>query len=385
MGKNKQSGLKNILITGGAGFIGSNLALKLNSLGYTVTVLDNLSKQIHSSNPEDSSLYQSILGKVIFIKGDVTNRADMEKAIDQQDAIIHLAAETGTGQSMYSIEKYNQVNVSGTALLLDVLVNQKNAVQKVILASSRAVYGEGKYTNSFSQAAYPESRSMDFMRNGNFEMTDEQGEVLESVATDENSKLHPTSFYGLTKLQQEQMVKLVCESIGINYVILRYQNVFGVGQSLRNPYTGILSIFSTQILNGNALNVFEDGLMTRDFINIEDTVQATIDSLELETGNNEIINIGTGVGTNVLSVAKLLVNTYGNDVGVTITGDFRVGDIRHNFANLDLAKRLLNFQPKVSFEKGILDFTNWVRHQPLIDNHFNESLQEMKDKGFLNS
>ena len=377
--------MKNILITGGAGFIGSNLALKLSSLGYTVTVLDNLSKQIHGSNPEDSSLYQSILGKVIFIKGDVTNRADMEKAIDRQDAIIHLAAETGTGQSMYSIERYNQVNVSGTALLLDVLVNQKNAVQKVILASSRAVYGEGKYTNSFSQAAYPESRSMDFMRNGNFEMTDEQGEVLESVATDENSKLHPTSFYGLTKLQQEQMVKLVCESIGINYVILRYQNVFGVGQSLRNPYTGILSIFSTQILNGNALNVFEDGLMTRDFINIEDTVEATIKSLELKTGNNEIINIGTGVGTNVLSVAKLLVNTYGNDVGVTITGDFRVGDIRHNFANLDLAKRLLNFQPKVSFEKGILDFTNWVRHQPLIDNHFNESLQEMKDKGFLNS
>ena len=377
--------MKNILITGGAGFIGSNLALKLSSLGYTVTVLDNLSKQIHGSNPEDSSLYQSILGKVIFIKGDVTNRADMEKAIDQQDAIIHLAAETGTGQSMYSIERYNQVNVSGTALLLDVLVNQKNAVQKVILASSRAVYGEGKYTNFFSQAVYPESRSMDFMRNGNFEMTDEQGEVLESVATDENSKLHPTSFYGLTKLQQEQMVKLVCESIGINYVILRYQNVFGVGQSLRNPYTGILSIFSTQILNGNALNVFEDGLMTRDFINIEDTVQATIDSLELETANNEIINIGTGVGINVLSVAKLLVNAYGNNVGVTISGDFRVGDIRHNFANLDLAKRLLNFQPKVSFEKGILDFTNWVRHQPLIDNHFNESLQEMKDKGFLNS
>ena len=377
--------MKNILITGGAGFIGSNVALKLINLGYTVTVLDNLSEQIHGSNHESSSLYQSICGKVIFIKGDITNRLDVEKAIEGQDAIIHLAAETGTGQSMYAIERYNHVNVSGTALLLDVLVNQKNSVKKIILASSRAVYGEGKYRNSQSESVYPQSRSVELMQNGTFEMTAENGQILEPLATDENSKLHPTSFYGLTKLQQEQMVAMVCESIGINFVILRYQNVFGLGQSLLNPYTGILSIFSTQILNGKALNIFEDGLMTRDFINIEDTVDATIKSLESETANNQIINIGTGVATTILSVANLLVNAYKKEVPVEISGDFRIGDIRHNFADLDKAKQLLSFQSKVSFEKGIQEFTNWVLQQPRTDNHFDQSLQEMKEKGFLKS
>ena len=375
--------MKNILITGGAGFIGSNLALKLVSRGYSVTVLDNLSAQIHGLNPEDSSLYQSIAGKVIFIKDDITSRNAVEKAVEGQDAIIHLAAETGTGQSMYAIEKYSQVNVSGTALLLDVLVNQQNSVKKVILASSRAVYGEGKYADSESKSLYPKSRSVELMQKGIFEMTDKNGQTMEPLATDEVSKLHPTSFYGLTKLQQEQMVKLVCESIGLNYVILRYQNVFGVGQSLLNPYTGILSIFSTQILNGKALNIFEDGLMTRDFINIEDTVEATIRSLEMETANNETINIGTGIATNVLSVANLLVNAYNKNIPVKISGDFRLGDIRHNFADLEKAKQLLNFHPKVSFEKGIQEFTSWVLQQPRIDNHFNQSLEEMKAKGFL--
>lgn len=383
MGSNKSISLKNILITGGAGFIGSNLALKLVSRGYIITVLDNLSEQIHGANPEKSSLYQSILGKVIFIRGDITQRKDVEKAIEGQDAIIHLAAETGTGQSMYSIEKYNHVNITGTALFLDVLVNNKNSVKKLILASSRAVYGEGKYVDSQSKYIFPTSRSVELMQTGNFEMIDEVGEILKPFATDENSKLHPTSYYGLTKLQQEQMVKMVCESIGINFVILRYQNVFGVGQSLLNPYTGILSIFSTQILNGNSLNIFEDGLMTRDFINIEDTVEATVKSLELETANNEIINIGTGVATNVLRVANLLGNAYEKNVPIEVSGDFRIGDIRHNFADLDQAKRFLNFQPKVSFEKGIQEFTNWVLQQPRVDNHFDQSLQEMKDKGFL--
>lgn len=385
MGSNKSMSLKNILITGGAGFIGSNLALKLVSRGYSVTVLDNLSEQIHGANPEKSSLYQSILGKVIFIKGDITQRKDVEQAIEGQDAIIHLAAETGTGQSMYSIEKYNHVNVSGTALLLDILVNQKNSVKKVVLASSRAVYGEGKYINSQLKSVYPKSRSVELMQSGNFEMIDISGEILKPCATDENSKLHPTSFYGLTKLQQEQMVKMVCESIGINFVILRYQNVFGVGQSLVNPYTGILSIFSNLILNEKALNIFEDGLMTRDFINIEDTVELTIRSLELAIANNETINIGTGIATNVLKVANVLANAYEKNVPVEISGDFRIGDIRHNFADLDQAKRLLDFQPKVSFEKGIRDFTNWVLQQPRIDSHFNQSLQEIKDKGFLKS
>lgn len=377
---------KNILITGGAGFIGSRLALRLLEEGHTVTVLDNLSPQIHGNNPEhDSPLYKSIAGKVIFIKGDVTKRQDVENALVGQDAVIHLAAETGTGQSMYQIENYNRVNVSGTALILDVLVNIPNTIKKFILASSRAVYGEGKYVDDNGVFAYPENRNFVAMQQGNYEMTDVEGNLLKPVATDESSKLHPTSYYGLTKLQQEEMVKLVCSSINLPFVILRYQNVYGVGQSLLNPYTGILSIFSTQILNGQDINIFEDGLPSRDFINIKDTVEATARSLKTDLANDEIINVGTGIPTSVLTVAEYLANLYGRETNIKISGEFRIGDIRHNFADLSKMKALLNFQPGVSFEKGIDEFAKWVLTQPLHENNFQNSLDELRSKGFLKS
>lgn len=378
--------IKNILITGGAGFIGSKLALSLINKGYSVTVLDCLSEQIHGKNPEaNSCLFKSISGKVNFIKGNICNRKEIQKAVEGQDAIVHLAAETGTGQSMYEIEKYANVNISGTALLLDVLVNQKNSVKKFILASSRAVYGEGKYINSKLEIVYPENRNWDEMRQKNFQMTDHNDEILEAVATDEESKLHPTSFYGITKLQQEQMVKLVCSSIGIDFVILRYQNVFGVGQSLLNPYTGILSVFSTQILNGKNINVFEDGLPTRDFINVDDTVEATVRSLEMASANNETINIGTGIATTILTVAGLLSQNYQKNTEINISGDFRIGDIRHNFADLSKMKKLLGFEPRKTFAQGIAEFTEWVLNQPVQESNFERSMQELKSKGFLKS
>lgn len=377
--------MKNILITGGAGFIGSNLALQLIARGYSVTVLDNLSEQIHGTDPKQSVLYQNIAGKVNFIKGDITCRKDVENAVENQDAIIHLAAETGTGQSMYEIEKYTKVNISGTALLLDILVNKKNKVQKIVLASSRAVYGEGKYQNSDCEVVFPNKRLVEKMQNGIFGMTDEWGKALNPLPTDENAKLNPTSFYGITKLQQEQMFAMVCESIGLNYVVLRYQNVYGAGQSLLNPYTGILSIFSTQILNGEPLKIFEDGEMTRDFIYIDDVVDATIKSLEEPTANNQIINIGTGFAENILSIANLLLSSYDRQIPIHVSGDFRIGDIRHNFADISKAKKLLQFQPKISLKEGIQKFTKWVLEQPLLVSNFNESLKEMKDKGFLKS
>ena len=221
------------------------------------------------------------------------------------------------------------------------------------------------------------------MKNAMYEMTDDKGLLLTPLATDESSKLHPTSYYGLTKLQQEEMVKLVCSSIAVPFVILRYQNVYGAGQSLLNPYTGILSIFSTQILSGQQINVFEDGLPSRDFINIEDTVEATFRSLKYDPANNEIINVGTGNPTTVLSVAKILVQKYGKDTDINISGNFRIGDIRHNFADLSKMKRILNFEPQVSFEHGITDFTDWVLKQPVRENNFQNSLMEMKQKGFL--
>lgn len=374
------------MITGGAGFIGSRLALRLLKEGCSVTVLDNLSPQIHGENPEiDSPLYQSISGKVNFIKGDITNRNDVETALENADAVIHFAAETGTGQSMYEIEKYNRVNISGTALLLDVLVNKTHNVKKFVLASSRAVYGEGKYRNADNETVYPENRTLTLMEQGFYEMTDDKGRSLTPVATDESSKLHPISYYGLTKLQQEEMVKLVCSSVALPFVILRYQNVYGVGQSLLNPYTGILSIFSTQILSGKETNVFEDGLPSRDFINIEDTVEATFRSLKNDLANNEIMNVGTGKPTSVLSVAKMLAKMYGKQEKINVSGDFRIGDIRHNFADLSKMKRILNFEPTVSFEQGISDFTDWVLKQPVHENNFQNSLIEMKQKGFLKS
>jgi len=377
--------LKNILITGGAGFIGSNLAYKLIDLGYQITILDSLSEQIHGKNPENSDVLKKLFSKCKFINGDITNRNSVEAAIQNQDAIIHLAAETGTGQSMYEIEKYNHVNVYGTALLMDVLVNKKNSVKKFILASSRAVYGEGKYQNDDSEVVFPDHRDVDFMKQGIFEMTDEKGKILEKLPTDENSKLHPVSFYGLTKLQQEQIVENISKSIGLNFVILRYQNVYGVGQSLKNPYTGILSIFSTQILNGENLNIFEDGLPTRDFVNIDDTVEATIRALEKNSANNQIINVGTGIGTTVLNVAENLVKKYNKETAIKISGNFRIGDIRHNMASLNKMKELLDFEPKVHFEYGLNRFADWVLTQPLEENMLSKSLKEMQEKGFLKS
>lgn len=377
--------IQNILITGGAGFIGSNLALALIKKGYSVTVLDNLSEQIHGKNPEqESQLYLRIVDKVDFIKGDVTNKSDVIKAIENQDAVFHLASETGTGQSMYEIERYSHVNNTGTAVLLDVLINQDNNIKKIVLSSSRAVYGEGKYVNLSSEVVYPEQRRTAAMKNGIFEMLDENGDIMKPVPTDENSKLHPASFYGLTKLQQEQMIKLVCETKGINYIILRYQNVYGDGQALRNPYTGILSVFSNQILSGRTLNIFEDGLPSRDFIYIDDVVEATINSLE-KSITNEIINVGTGTSTSVLEVAKTLASKYDIETKINISGDFRMGDIRHNFADLKTMKNLLDFSPRFSFEQGINHFTDWVLQQPIPENYFEKSIEEMKNKGFLKS
>lgn len=375
--------MKKILITGGAGFIGSNLALHLKSEGHQVTVLDNLSEQIHGKQPKNSSLYQSIHGKVNFINGDVTNREDLEKALYDQEVIIHLAAETGTGQSMYSLEKYNKVNVFGTALILDILVNKENKIQQFILASSRAVYGEGKYKNVHDEVVYPGSRSSKLMEQGIYDLMDSEGQFLSPLSTDEYSNLNPGSFYGLTKLQQEQMVAFVCPTIGINYSILRYQNVYGVGQSLVNPYTGILSIFSTQILAGNTLNIFEDGKMTRDFINITDVVRYTSQTIDNQKAWNKIINIGTGIATDVLSVANLLGEFYGKNIKFEITGNFRVGDIRYNVADLLIANECLEFVPSVSLKDGIRDFCSWVLKQPTAESNLERSLHEMKAKGFL--
>lgn len=375
----------NILITGGAGFIGSNLALKLIERGHSVTVLDNLSKQIHGDEPAKTSpLYQSIIGKVNFFEGTVTNADDLIKAIEGQDVIVHLAAETGTGQSMYQIARYTDINIGGTALLLDMLTNSKHAVKKVVIASSRSIYGEGRYLSEEMGYVYPKHRVDADMQQGDFEVKYPGCTApLKLVATDEESKIHPSSVYGITKQNQEQMIMTVCPTIGIAPVAFRYQNVYGPGQSLSNPYTGILSIFSTLIRNGKEINVFEDGKETRDFVFIDDVVDATILGIEKEDANNNVFNVGTGVPTEVNTVVDELLANYGKQVPVKISGNYRLGDIRHNYADLTRISSVLGFEPKVDFKTGIAKFANWVNTQEIKGDKYQQSIDEMKQKGLF--
>jgi len=377
--------MKHILITGGAGFIGSNLSLKLIEKGYQVTVLDNLSRQIHGENPDETSpLYKQIKDKVNFIKGSVTSTEDLIKALKNQDAVVHFAAETGTGQSMYEIGKYTNVNIGGTALLLDLLTNTPHTVKKLVVASSRSIYGEGKYLTEEGVAVYPEHRQDEDMLKGDFEVKYPGcSQSLKLVATDETSKIHPSSVYGITKQTQEQMVMTVCKAIGIAAVAFRYQNVYGPGQSLSNPYTGILSIFSTQIRNGNEINIFEDGKETRDFVFIDDVVSATILGLEKEAANNQVFNVGTGVPTDVMTVASTLLKKYEKEVPLRVTGNYRLGDIRHNYADLTKISSLLGFTPAISFDEGIGRFADWVKDQAIVEDKSAASIDEMKKKGLF--
>lgn len=376
---------KKVLITGGAGFIGANLALALINRGYTVTVLDNLSNQIHGHDFLSSYLYNLIREKVDFIKGDVRNREDWIMALSGQNIVVHFAAETGTGQSMYEIEKYTDVNIKGTSILLDIIANNENhGIEKIIIASSRSIYGEGKYKCDEHGIIYPNERNEQDMLKGDFNVkcplcnTD-----VELYATDETSKIHPSSIYGLTKQTQEEMCLIAGKSLGVPVVAFRYQNVYGPGQSLSNPYTGILSIFSTIIKNKNSINIFEDGKESRDFVFISDVIDATILGIEKNEANYNIYNVGSGIQTSVLEVAQSLMQEYNADVGYTISGNFRIGDIRANYADLTKIKNELGFEPKISFKEGIKMFCKWVSEQEVNEDSYYKSIEEMKTKGLF--
>jgi dTDP-L-rhamnose 4-epimerase len=376
--------VKNILITGGAGFIGSNLALRLISAGYSVRVLDNLSKQIHGENHEKSVLYQSIKGKVDFIYGDVRDKNVWAKVLKGIDTVVHLAAETGTGQSMYEIQKYTDVNINGTANLLDYITNQKHDIKKIIVASSRAIYGEGKYHCKNHGIVYPLARNPVDMDKDDFEVKCPVCNVNVSILpTDENSKIHPTSVYGITKQTQEELTLICCQALDIPAMSLRYQNVYGPGQSLKNPYTGILSIFSTCLINGRDVNIFEDGTESRDFIYIDDVVNATIAGIETDLHDWLYINVGTGIATTVMTVANSLKTLYSSESKINISGNYRIGDIRHNYADITLLKNKLQYHPAMSFEEGIKKFASWVKMQKIdtsVDS-YERSLAEMKARG----
>lgn len=374
--------MKRILISGGAGFIGSHLVRFLADKGFCVTVLDNLSPQIHGVDPLKSSLLASINKKAVLIRGDVTSPDDWDNALRGQDAVIHLAAETGTGQSMYCIENYARTNIMGTALLADHIANKPHTIRKVIIASSRAIYGEGKYHCPEHGFVYPRQREIVDMQAGIYDpRCPNCNRVVCALPTDEQSEQYPKSLYAITKQTQEQIIMGVCRSLAIPTTSFRYQNVYGPGQSLSNPYTGILSIFSTRIRNGNPIEIFEDGHESRDFVYIDDVVRATTMGLESKSAAFQEFNVGTGKPIKVLDVAGSLYAQFGLPPQIEISGRFRVGDIRHNFADTEKIKRELGFEPQFDFQSGITNFCKWVSSQEPVIDRFEQSIQELHSRG----
>lgn len=374
--------MRNILITGGAGFIGTNVARKLISEGHNVTILDNFLPQIHGDKDE---LEVDLRDKVTLIKADVIDRSAFYSALAGKDCVIHLAAETGTGQSMYDIYHYSEVNIQGTAILCDYIVNEAHELKTVIVASSRSIYGEGKYLSPDHGFVYPNGRTFDNIKDSYEVVCPITGKNnLTLCATDEASLIHPSSFYGITKQVQEQMVVLASSLKKVNAFALRFQNVYGPGQSLKNPYTGILSVFSRLALQNQNINIFEDGLESRDFVYIDDIVDATVSCLKVEEPGQHILNVGSGVPTNVLEVANEIVNYLGSDSKIEVSGAFREGDIRHNYADLELVKSVLGFSPKWIFKDGLHSFLNWVLQQgdiPATLDDYRKSIEELKERG----
>lgn len=375
--------LSKILITGGAGFIGQRLARRLLKVGYQVCILDNFSPQIHSVECLDADLE----GAVELIKADIRDKDLLKLALKDITCIVHLAAETGTGQSMYEINRYFSVNVQGTAGLLDLLQNDESGkqVRSLIVASSRAVYGEGAYLCDLDGTVFPEQRQFDQMSSRRFELTCPKCQgALKITATSEEAPFNPMSFYGLTKQVQEQAVLLYGRTHRINTFALRYQNVYGPGQSLKNPYTGILAVFSNLARQQQGIEIYEDGDESRDFVYIDDVVEATAKCVEFSGHFIGVLNIGSGQSTTVMDVAKGIKEYFKSESLISVTGAFRVGDIRHNMADIGLASQVIGFSPQVTFKEGLKNFLEWAGAQPAEDKlAYLKSVNELASKGLM--
>jgi len=374
----------NILITGGLGFIGTNLTLSLQKTGqHKIRIFDNLSPQIHGMIPAVDARILGLAG-VEIIRGDVCDQAALKAALDGIDAIVHLAAETGTAQSMYQIAHYNNINSQATAQMLDHLANAPHSIKKIVLASSRSIYGEGAYDCKTHGVVYPAARSAAQLKSHQWDpVCPHCGSSITAVPTPEAARPSPASIYAATKYAQEDLIRIAGDSLNIGTAILRFQNVYGAGQSLNNPYTGILSIFSTRIRRGMSLPIFEDGQESRDFVHVTDVVRAIELALFNEASNGNTFNVGAGEPTSVLQIANMLVDAFEGKVRPEVTGQYRLGDIRHCYADLSEIRAKLKFEPQMSLKKGIEEFANWVLSQPLPEDGLDKANAELKKRKMM--
>ncbi|QJR80584.1 NAD-dependent epimerase/dehydratase family protein [Alteromonas pelagimontana] len=350
-----------ILITGGAGFVGSHLADQLLQAGYNVRVLDNLTPQVHETNDWPDYLDK----RVEKLRGDVQDMDAVTQALEDVDAVFHLAAAVGVGQSMYEICHYTQTNNVGTAVLLEAIA--KKPVKKLVVASSMSLYGEGAYLDESGNTVFPHERSPEELKKSNWDPR-LNGQVLRPIATDENKLPAPSSVYALSKYDQEKLCLMVGEAYNIPTTALRFFNIYGPRQALSNPYTGVLAIFSSRYLNDRAPVIFEDGQQRRDFVSVHDIAQACVKALESDAANGQVFNIGSGNNYSILELAEKVAAQLGKShLTPEVCGEYRVGDIRHCFGDISKAEKLLGYRPQVSLEQGLDELAQWLQKQSAND------------------
>src|SRR4051812_7022425 len=354
---------KKVLITGGAGFVGSHLADALLKKGHEVRVFDNLTPQVHADGLPDY-----LAGEVHFVHGDLRDFDAVRDAIRDIDVIFHFGAAVGVGQSMYEIAHYMGVNTQGTANLLQAILDAEVKVEKLVVASSMSIYGEGKYLCVECGEVTPSERTQQQLKEKRWEPECPTcGEELAPVPTDESKPLQCSSYYALSKKDQEEMVLLFGRTYGLPTVALRFFNIYGTRQALSNPYTGVAAIFASRLMNQRAPMVFEDGQQMRDFVSVHDIVQANLLAMEKNSADGLALNVASGQPVNVREVASTLAVSLGMEIQPELTGKYRAGDIRHCFADISAARKCLGYEPKVKFSDGIRELVNWLREQRAED------------------
>lgn len=369
----------NILVTGGAGFIGSHLVDALIERGHKVRIIDSIVEQVHGAN-----VPAHLNSSAEFIRADVNDAAAVAAALDGIDVVYHQAAEVGVGQSMYEIVRYVKANDLGTAVLLEEMIKRPAQFKKLIVASSMSIYGEGAYRcNTCSTTVNPFLRPNEQLAAHDWDFKCETcGNMLETIGTTEEKPLFPTSVYAVSKQDQEQYCLAVGRAYKIPTVAFRYFNVYGTRQALSNPYTGVCAIFSSRLLNDQAPTIFEDGEQSRDFVHVSDIVRANLLAIETDGGDYQSMNIGTGRATSVKRIAELLAEGLRKDIAPVIVGKYREGDIRHCVADISKARKLLGYEPKVTLETGLAELLNWLGEQD-ADDKVEQATAELSQKGLV--